>query len=84
MTTNGFMEKDFVFKSDASGTKNGRNWRSIELHDPITLDNTRFFVQEGQNVSTAGINFKDKVKASLFMDIRFGKPELVLAEVKKI
>lgn len=79
------MQKEFIFKSDHTGVsrKNNRDFRVVELHDPVTLENTRFFIRDGQHVSTSGINFKDKVIALFEMDIMFGKPDVVLQSIRK-
>lgn len=79
------LTRDFIFKSDHTGTskKSGQPYRVIELHDPVSLDNTRFFIRDGQNVSTSGINFGMKVVASFGMDIVYGKTELALQSIRK-
>lgn len=85
MGTMQLMTKEFVFKKDETGTskKSGGSFRVVELHDPTTLENTPFFIREGQNVSTVGIQFKDKVVASFGMDIIYGKAQLVLQSLIK-
>lgn len=79
------LTKEFIFKSDHTGKskKSGQDFRVIELHDPVTLDNTRFFIRDGQNVSTSGINFGMKVIAAFGMDIVYGRTELVLQSIRK-
>lgn len=79
------MEKPFVFKKDDTGKskKTGRDFRVIELHDPNTLENTSFFVRDHVNISTHGLQFKDKVIASFQMDIMFGRAELVIMSIRK-
>lgn len=84
--SNGTITKEFVFKGANSGIsrKSGRPYATVELHDPSTLENTTFFLNEGQTVSTDGINFRDKVAASLEVTISNGRPAFILHGIKKI
>lgn len=82
------MEQAMVFKKDFTGvTKNGgRPFRTIELHDPLTLENTTFFLNENlmDNIDTSGIKFKDKVVATFQVGNFNGQPRLDLVGLKKL
>ena len=56
----------------------------IQLHDPSTLENMNFFLQADSNVSTNGINFRDKVRASFSMQFQFGELKPVLQSIIKL
>lgn len=85
MQSMAFLTKEMIFKKDENGTskKTGNSFRVVELHDPATLDNISLFIREGTFVDTTGIQFKDKVHASFGMDFVFGKPQMVLKDIKK-
>lgn len=80
------LVKQMQFKGENQGKskKSGNDYHIITLHDPVTLDNIDFFIREGSTVSTHGIQFKDKVQASFGMDFVYGRPQMVLLELKKI
>lgn len=79
------MKQTMVFKKDYTGTSRaGQPFRTIELHDPVTLDNTTFFIQAGVLIDSTGINFRDKVEAELQMGTYNGKPTLNLIGLKKL
>lgn len=78
--------QDFLFKGDESGIskKNGNEWRRLTLHDPATLDNLDFFLDESSEVTTAGLKLKDKVQATMTMALRFGRLQPVVLSVVKM
>lgn len=79
------MQKKFIFKSRRQGTsRNDNQYHMIELHDPKSLENTTFFVQEGVTIDSTIFTFKDEVMADLDMEIRNGKPEFVLIGLSKV
>lgn len=77
--------QEFLFKQDyvGVGKKDGKPFRFIELHDPKTLENTRFFIEPDSTLSTQGFILKDKVKAGFAMEIKFGRPATVLTQLLK-
>ena len=82
----GVMQKEMIFKSENEGTSKKppyRNFRVIELHDPITLDNVSFFQRDGYIIPTEGLKFKDRVIASVGMDIVYGKLQSILVGLRK-
>lgn len=80
------IKKEFVFKQAVEGTSKRSNkpYRMVELHDPKTLENTKFFLREGSTVNTTGLNFRDRVLATFSADITFGRLEFVLESLEKI
>ncbi|MDO3682095.1 hypothetical protein [Paenibacillus ehimensis] len=79
------ITQEFLFKGEMSGTskKSGNPYRSIELHDPNSLENMSFFLDPGNSVNTTGIQFRDKVFAEFAMEFRFGKLQPILKNLKK-
>lgn len=81
------MEQSFIFKQDYAGVNTKRNnepFRFIELHDPKTLENTRFFLDVDSTIKTEQMMLKDKVKANFGFEIRFGKPQIILVQLQKV
>ncbi|MCL6664554.1 hypothetical protein [Paenibacillus amylolyticus] len=79
------MAKEFLFKSSNSGTsrKSGKPYSMIELHDVASLENTNFFLEPDQSISTDGFRLKDKVEATLEMTIQNGRPGFKLVALTK-
>lgn len=79
------ITKQLVFKQEVTGTarKTGKPFRMVELHDPRSLENTKFFLREGSSVNAHGLAFGDKVLASFSAEILYGKMEFVLDALQK-
>lgn len=84
--TNNVIKQEFLFKGEMSGTskKSGRPYHQVELHDPNTLENMSFFLEQNSSVNTTGILFRDKVVAEFSMEFRFGNLQPVLQKIQKI
>lgn len=79
------MEKRYLFKNEFSGTskKTGNAFRTVELHDPVTLENTTFFHDVNVPLDTTGLRFKDPVIVVHGVQNYQGKPNLTLVTIKK-
>lgn len=80
------IRKEFIFKQAVEGTSKRSNkpYRMVELHDPKTLENTKFFLREDSKVNTSGLNFRDRVVATFSADTTFGRLEFVLESLEKV
>lgn len=80
-----FNQKEMLFKSFTEGTgrKTGKPYRMVELHDPVSLDNVQFFLDDSSTVSVDGLQLRDKVIATFGMDVRYGRVQPVLQSLKK-
>lgn len=85
-TVQNIMTQDFLFKEDQQGTskKTGKPFRILTLHDPVTLDNAEFFLDEESPISTNGFKLRDKVRASFTMQMRWGKLTTVITALEKL
>jgi len=81
----GVTTKEMLFKEYTQGTsrKSGNDYRMVVLHDPVSLDNISFFLDNDSPVSVAGLQLRDKVTASFGMEFRFGRLQPVLIDLKK-
>lgn len=75
-----------IFKSTFSGkSKNTQQpFTMIELHDPETLENAKFFLRDGQQIDTSTLKFKEKITVKFEMGIQNGQPRMELAALSKI
>lgn len=80
----GTTVKDMLFKEYSEGIskKNGNPYRMVVLHDPVSLDNVSFFIEEHSSISVAGFKLKDKVKAAFSMEFKYGRLQPVLQSIK--
>ncbi|MBD7971371.1 hypothetical protein [Paenibacillus gallinarum] len=80
------MEKVMVFKESFSGTgkKSEKPFTMIELHDPSTLENAKFFLRQDQVIDTSKMKFKDEVIATFEMGIQNGTPRMELASLNLV
>lgn len=72
--------KQMLFKEEVTGTskKTGEPYRMIVLHDPETLDNISFFIDQDSKISVTGLKLKDKVNANFEIGFKYGKPQMLL------
>lgn len=79
------MEKAYVFKGyvNEKSKRTGRPFTMVKLHDPVTLDNTDFFLQDDVEINFDGLKFKDNVVATLDIGVNYGKTTVNLLGLKK-
>lgn len=80
------MEKNYVFKNKHTGTSKStkKPFTMVELHDPITLENTTYFLQDGVEIPDLdSFKIKDKVAATLDIGVFNGKTVVNLLGLKK-
>lgn len=72
--------KEMLFKEEVKGVskKTGEPYRMVVLHDPATLENISFFLNDDSNISVTGLKFKDKVKAVFELGFQYGRPQMQL------
>lgn len=79
------MNKSYIFKEGNAGTsKQNKPFNMVELHDPETLENTKFFVKPEISLDSSKFNRHDKVTAHLAMGIYNGRPNLELVGLTKL
>lgn len=72
------MQKNYLFKL-ARETKSGKTL--VELHDPDTLENVQYWLDQGHTVDTV-FSFKQKVTAKLTITSFNGRAAFQLLELK--
>jgi len=75
----------FIFKQSQKGTSktSGRPYHIVELHDPNSLENVKFFLPPESTIDTSSMIFKDKVSATIQPTFKDGKIEQALVSLKK-
>lgn len=83
MTANFGTVKEMLFKEyvEGIGKRSQNPYRMVVLHDPVSLDNISFFLDEQSNVNVNGLKLRDKVKATFTMEFRYGRLQPVLHSV---
>jgi len=79
------MNKGYIFKEGNKGlSKQQKPFNMVELHDPETLENTKFFVKPDVPLDPSIFKRHDKVTAHLAMGIYNGRPNLELVGLTKL
>lgn len=81
----GATVKQMLFKEFQEGIskKSGNPYRMVVLHDPKSLDNISFFLEENSSINVNGLQLRDKVEAIFSMEFRYGRLQPVLQSIKK-
>lgn len=79
-------EKVMIYKDEKKdiSKKSNKPYHVLELHDPETLENVRFFLKEDTTVNTDGLKFKDKVKVEFVMSFQFGQLQPMISKLTKL